>query len=118
MLVEFKTVKSNLEENFEREKQAEMNGTYSLEFFRQRDYIDKFFVELDEVIDFEGARVYCNNEVHNCVFVRVGEEAFLRNILIEPEEFKKIIEWNRNCTIKTAEQIINSINNESYSTKI
>jgi len=118
MIVEFKTVRSSIEEKFERDKQEEMNGKYSLPFLNEYDYIASIFIELNNVIDFEEGQVYVNDKLHICVYVRVDDDTYTRNVLIEPGKFKSILEYSRNEKIKTATEILNIISNENNPTSI
>lgn len=115
MILEFKTIRSDLEESFNREKQAEVQGEISLEFFREHDYISTTTVEMDDVIDYDVSIVYCNNQKHECVFARIGEETYTRNLLISGDDFKLILQQVRNMKIKSAENILTKAKNENYS---
>lgn len=118
MVVEFKTVRQNAQEVFEREQTIELHGIHSIEFGNQKDYITSIFVEMDDVIDFTGGRAYHNQEFKECVYLRLNDDQHTPNILMSIEEFKKIFEETRNCKIKTAEEILNNKHNENYPTGI
>ena len=118
MIVEFKTVRSNTEEQFYRSQQEEMSGKYNVPFLNEKDYIASIFIEMDNVIDFEEGQVYLNSKLYTCVYVRYADDSFTRNILVEPGKFKSIIEYCRNEKIRTATEILNIISNENNSESI
>lgn len=115
MIVEFKTVRSNIKELFDKERNVELGG--QPEFHNHFDYTASFFLELDEVIDFVEGKVYINGKSHTCVYARLNDEE-TPNLLILPEAFKSLLEYTRNIKINTAEEILNRIKNENNPTSI
>ncbi len=118
MIVEFKTSRSSMYESYERELQVELSGPSSVEYCRKNDYIATIALEMDTVIDYEVGKVYVNDNLHNCIYARIEDDISSRNLLIEEEDFKKILEYTRNCKIKSAVEILNIIRNESNPTSI
>lgn len=116
MIIEFKTVRANVKEIFEKERTEELGGTK--EFYNTEDYTTSIFIEMDDVLDFTCGRIYKNQERLDCIFIRMSDSEMSPNVIIKGEDFKRILESVRNCKIKTAEEILNTIRNESNSTGI
>ena len=118
MIVEFKTVRASSKEQFEKEQLSEMGGMNNKEFFNTEDYITSLFVEMDDVVDFTVGRIYYNDKMCECVYIRFTDENISPNVLIKGEDFKRILENIRGCKIKTASEILNQLNNENNPTSI
>lgn len=117
MIIEFKTVRASAKEAFEKNKLSE-TGMVNQEYYNEEDYITSIFIEIDDVVDFTVGKVYHNSEVHECVYIRFVEENVSTNVLINGEDFKRILESVRGCKIKTASQILNQLDNEDNPTSI
>lgn len=114
MILEFKTVRSNLKELFEKEKLVEMGNQPVFE--NQEDYITSTFLEMDDVVDFAVGNVWFNGNTIECVYARLITDENTSNLIIDRRDFKKIIEYTKNCKIKTADEILNLISNENNPT--
>jgi len=107
MIIEFKHVRTSLEEEHERYIKAELQGETSVPFQREDDYIAPFFLEMDDVLDFVEGTIWWNDQNLPCVYVRRHSESITCNILISGVKFKELLEKVRNIQIKTAEEILN-----------
>ena len=118
MIVEFKTIRSSSEEAFEREKNKEMYGENTLSFYKEKDYQSSIYLELDTVVDFIVGKTFFNSQVLECVYARLDNDEWTDNLIISGIEFKKILEYTRNCSIKSYKEILNKIQNENNPTSI
>lgn len=89
MLVEFESVRSDLKESYDRDLKRDLTGEASVPFECEEDYIEKITIEMNQVIEFNGGRVYLNGKRMNCTYV-VTEDGISPNLLIPYEEFKRI----------------------------
>lgn len=106
MIVEFKHVRSSTKESHEKAILIDLNGSNSVPFENEFDYIASYFLELDDVIDFVGGKIQYNEQELECVYIRLSEE-YTCNILFSPEDFKLLLEKTRNIKIRTADEILN-----------
>jgi len=107
MIVQFKTVILSTKETFERSQQEALQGSSSLDFFREQDYISDLSIEMDDVVDFIGGRVYCNDTVYECICARLNNNDYTDNVLITFEDFKSLMEKVKDTKIKSSEEILN-----------
>lgn len=115
MILEFKTIRFDSQEQYERELKAELQGEASVEFFRESDYVGITTVEMDDVVDYDVSPVYLNQEKYECVFARLSNDDYTRNLMISGEEFRILLQHVRNIKIKKAEDILIKAKNENYS---
>jgi len=120
MIIEFNTSKASLEETFDRAMQAETTGEASLTFHRERDYISTTAIEMDNVVDYEVGKVWVNNQEYDCVYAKldITDDSYTRNLMITGADFRVLLESTRNIKIRSAEEMLNKINNENNPTSI
>lgn len=99
MLVEFETIRSCSKESHELNIKKETTGIASVPFEREQDYKTKMTIELDNIKDFTGGRVFFNNQRLDCVYAYNQDNEITSNILISYEDFKKLIETQRSIKI-------------------
>ncbi len=99
---------------WDREQTLEMGAKPPFE--NREDYYSPFFLEMDDVIDFAVGRIWFNGTPYECVYARLTEEE-TPNLVIDGNDFKSILEHVKNCKIKTADEILNLISNESNPTR-
>lgn len=114
MLIEFKSVRSSMEEQWQKENVLEEPG-----FHNTKDYIAKIVIEMDDVVDFTGGRVYYNSNIKECVYPRFKDEFQTpTNLLVTADEFKRILEKTRNIRIQSAAELLNKTDYEGDTASI
>lgn len=97
-IVEFMTIRGNLEESYERNRLMEMGQTP--EFACKHDYMTTIVIDMDNVIDYSVGKTYLNGQELEAVYPNMyGMES--PPLLCSPEVFKKIYEESRNLKIKS-----------------
>lgn len=111
MIVKFKTCKSSLLEDWERAMQKEMQGVSSLDFYRHSDYIGTVAIEMDNVVDYEVGQVYVNQQVHECVYAKLGieDDKYTSDLIITGDEFQELLLKLNNKKVRTAQEILNEL---------
>jgi hypothetical protein len=95
MIVEFETVHSDLEESYQRGVTEELQGIAHVPFAHENDYITNITIEMSNVIDFKGGKVWFNGEPRDCVYVKSAiDEGYYwsQNLLMSYQDFKKLFE--------------------------
>jgi hypothetical protein len=111
MIIKFKTSKSCMLEDWERNMQKELSGPTSLDFYRHSDYVGTVAVEMDNVVDYEVGRVWVNQERFECVYAKMGieDDKYTRNLIISGDDFEALLMKLREKEVQTPEQVLNSI---------
>lgn len=118
MIIKFRTIRASTEEAFERSKQEEMSGITSLPFAHEHDYFTDITVEMDSVIDYVVGKIFFNGTAHECVYARLDNDEYTDGIVISADDFQKIFEYTKQCSIKTSDEILKRLRDESNSTGI
>lgn len=100
-IVQFLTVRGNLQESYERDKLVDMGHTP--EFACTQDYMTPIVIDMDNVIDYCLGKTYLNGQELDCVYPNIFGQTS-PPLLCSPEVFKKIYEESRNIKIKSFEQ--------------
>lgn len=90
MLIEFDTVRSSLEEAHNKDVQRELGTTP--DFHNTEDYKTTITIDMDNVRDFTGGRVYFNDTCFECVYAYDHEGLMSCNLLISYKDFKTCFE--------------------------
>ena len=104
MVVEFDCVRCSNKEMYDRDV-AEDKKLYDVPFEHSDDYLGKISVDMRTVVDFAQGRIYFNDEMYECIYVRTNQNEAIPNLLIPYKDFKRIYEKARNIEIKKASEL-------------
>lgn len=90
MLIEFDTVRSSLEESYQKSIEKEMGTTP--DFYNTEDYKGKITIDMDRVAEFTSGRVYYNDNCYECVYVYDYDGVMSPNLLVSYQDFKSCFE--------------------------
>ena len=107
MLVEFKTVRTNYEEQFQRAVNERLNGEGTDGPFNEQDYLSRIAIDLSEMVDIEEGVVYLNDVPYPCVYLYNRDGESTRNLLVTYDKAKMLMEKVKSVKILTPEEILN-----------
>ena len=118
MVIKFKTIRASSKEAFERSKQEDMSRLHSVPFAHEYDYFTDITVEMEDVVDYIVGKIYHNGQEYECVYARLTNDEYTDGIVISGDDFQKIFEYTKHCSIKTSDEILKRLRDESNSTSI
>lgn len=113
----FSSVYSNNEERYTNNQLFESQGI-PVPFHNTQDYIGQVAVDLTKIVGFEEGQVSYNGDILDCVYgmydaQREEEIIYTRNLLVDKEEFKEMLEYVHNTKILLASEYIKQIRDAS-----
>lgn len=108
MLVEFFSVISNYEEQYEKGIQQDLIGEGTVSIYNSKDELCPTIVDMALVTGWEVNYTYYNKERKSCIIALMKSGEYSRPLLVEPEDFKKIISLVRGENIYTLESLLNN----------
>jgi hypothetical protein len=125
-LVEFPSLFSNLEEQWEKELSQEKKENLGLDqeetFANERDYVGRAVIDMMQISGFEEGLVWINGEETSCIFAEYDHKHnngtdFTRNFLVPYEDFKAIWEYANELKVEKASELIKQIKENANNTK-
>lgn len=109
----FSSVFNDREECYNQDELKESQGI-SIPFFNENDYIGQIAINLSDIIGFEQGQVAHNGEMLDCVYgINKVPTIYTRNLLIDKEEFKEMLEYVHNTKIPLASEYLKQIRDAS-----
>lgn len=105
MIVEFKSVRYDSKEAYEKMLSEEISGISSIPFENEDDYVSYITVDMSTVIDFAEGRVHLNGEELQCVYVNTSENNSIPNLLISYAEFKNVFQRTTKERVYSVEEV-------------
>lgn len=114
MYIKFNSVREDIEEFFNKSKQAEMDGSLSTSIYNEHDYITSIVIDMSLVIDYVQSKVLWNEESLNCIVPIYKGGRYGENLLINEPDFTKIFEKVKGKKVFTPKEVLDSTTPEEF----
>ena len=90
MIVEFRFVKDCQKEVWEKDRESEVNGIMSVDFFNQDDYVTTIGVPIYDVVSYIGGQSWFNDQRIDVTFVKYRDGSWSGGLLVDVKRFAEI----------------------------
>ena len=107
MLVEFPSIIYCPEEQFKKEQERELQGTYSVSNFNEHDILLPVVINMEDVIGWECIKIYFNSKIVTVIRAYIeGDEYASKNLFVSNSKFRMIWEKVNKQRIHTDQTIL------------